>query len=131
MRRGSPGRGTRTGLGLGVGMSRPVWGPGPLRPKLRRSGKLPSMAPNQLSAQMIARSRSVAEARWSPGGGLVGWLDGFDGRFDLVIAPSDGSLPPRVVSAEAGLTPVGGYGGGAWSWAVIKPSWPRRPMVAC
>ncbi|HEY1740774.1 MAG TPA: prolyl oligopeptidase family serine peptidase [Acidimicrobiia bacterium] len=75
------------------------------------------MAPSAVTAAMIARSRTVAEPRWSPGGGLIGWIDGFDGRYDLVIARSDGTVPPFVVSADVGLTPVGGYGGGAWAWA--------------
>ena len=69
-----------------------------------------------VTAAMIARSRTVAEPRWSPGGGLIGWIDGFDGRYDLVIARSDGAAPPVVVSADVALTPVGGYGGGAWGW---------------
>ncbi|HEY1740377.1 MAG TPA: S9 family peptidase [Acidimicrobiia bacterium] len=75
------------------------------------------MAPNKVTAAMIARSRTVAEPRWSPGGGLIGWIDGFDGRYDLVIARSDGSVPPIVVTPDVPLTPVGGYGGGAWAWA--------------
>ncbi len=75
------------------------------------------MAPSTVTAAMIARSRTVAEPRWSPGGGLLAWIDGFDGRYDLVVARSDGTLPPAVVTSEVGLAPVGGYGGGAWSWA--------------
>jgi dipeptidyl aminopeptidase/acylaminoacyl peptidase len=69
-----------------------------------------------ITASMIARSHSVGEPRWSPSGKLVGWLDSWDSRTDLVIAPSDGSLPPSVVSADHAVTPIGAYGGGGWSW---------------
>ena len=75
------------------------------------------MPPRLLTAQMIARSRTLAEPRWSPSGRSLGWIDGFDGRYDLVVAPSDGTSPPSVVTADVALTPVGGYGGGAWTWA--------------
>ena len=75
------------------------------------------MALSLVTAPMIARSRNLAEPRWSPGGTRLGWIDGFDGRYDLVVARTDASQPPTVVTAAVGLAPVGGYGGGAWAWA--------------
>ena len=39
---------------------------------------------------MVARSRSVADPRWSPAGTRLAWVDSFDGRSDLVVAPADG-----------------------------------------
>src|SRR5690349_4582223 len=59
---------------------------------------------------MISRSRSLSEPRWSPSGGHLAWIDTFDGRSDLVVAPSDGSRPPSVVSADTGV-------GGGYCWA--------------
>ncbi len=69
-----------------------------------------------ISAEMIARSHSVGEPRWSPTGRLIGWLDSWDSRTDLMIAPSDGSSPPSVVSADFAVTSAGAYGGGGWCW---------------
>jgi dipeptidyl aminopeptidase/acylaminoacyl peptidase len=53
---------------------------------------------------MISRSRSVSDARWSPSGARVSWIDAYDGRSDLVVAPSDSSGPPLVVTAECGVS---------------------------
>lgn len=69
-----------------------------------------------IPAVMIARSHSIGETRWSPSGTRLGWLDSWDGRTDLVVAPADGSSPPAVVSATFPVSPAGGYGGGAWCW---------------
>ncbi len=68
----------------------------------------------QVSATMVARSHSVGEPRISPDGRQVGWVDAFDGRCDLVIAPSEGASPPSVVSADTPLSGLGAYGGGSW-----------------
>ncbi len=51
---------------------------------------------------MLGRSRSVSDPRWSPSGALIAWIDAFDGRADVVVAPSDSSGPPVVVTAECG-----------------------------
>ncbi|MBK5288235.1 MAG: S9 family peptidase [Acidimicrobiia bacterium] len=64
----------------------------------------------------MARTKVVAEPRWSPGGTWLGWLESIDGRSDLVVAPTDGSGPPVVVTAEHELGRVGAYRGGAWCW---------------
>lgn len=65
---------------------------------------------------MVARSHTVAEPRWSGSGRVLAWVDAFDGRADLVLAPADGSSPAVVASADAAVTPVGAYGGGALAW---------------
>lgn len=70
-----------------------------------------------ISAAMVARSRVVAEPRWSPDGTRLGWVESFAGRADVVVAPFDASAPPTVVTAETGCASVGSYGGGAWCWA--------------
>ncbi|MGH8985008.1 MAG: prolyl oligopeptidase family serine peptidase [Acidimicrobiia bacterium] len=70
-----------------------------------------------VSAAMVARSHTVAEPRWSGSGRMLAWVDAFDGRADVVLAPADGSLPAVVASADAAATPVGAYGGGALAWA--------------
>jgi hypothetical protein len=79
------------------------------------------MAPGAVTPAMIARSRTVAEPRWSPDGTWLAWIDAFGGRADLVVARADsisgGSGPPLVVTADEPLTPVGAYGGGAYAWA--------------
>lgn len=66
---------------------------------------------------MVARSRGLAEPRWSPGGSHLAWLDSFDARSDVVVAPADGSGPPAVATADVAVTGAGAYGGGAWCWA--------------
>ncbi|MGH9049389.1 MAG: alpha/beta fold hydrolase [Acidimicrobiia bacterium] len=70
-----------------------------------------------LSAAMVARSHTVAEPCWSGSGRMVAWVDAFDGRADLVVAPTDGSAPAAVASADAAVTPVGTAGSGAFAWA--------------
>ena len=47
--------------------------------------------------------------RWSPSGSRLAWVDGFDGRADLVVAPSDSNGPAIVVTAECGA-------GGGFAW---------------
>jgi dipeptidyl aminopeptidase/acylaminoacyl peptidase len=69
-----------------------------------------------ISAAMLARSHGVGEPRWSPGGQWLAWLDSWDGRTDVVVAPSGGDRPPRVVTADFAVTPAGAYGGGAYCW---------------
>jgi dipeptidyl aminopeptidase/acylaminoacyl peptidase len=51
----------------------------------------------------------VSSPRWSPSGGSLAWVDGFDGRSDLVVAASDPSGPPIIVTAECGV-------GGGFAW---------------
>ncbi|MDQ1476871.1 MAG: hypothetical protein QOE62_2100, partial [Actinomycetota bacterium] len=63
-----------------------------------------------ITAALIARTRGVADPRWSPSGNRLAWADSFDGRTDLVVVPTDGSAPPLVVTAEDGL-------GAGWCWA--------------
>jgi len=71
-------------------------------------------APPQVTAAMVARSRGVGEPRVAPDGRHAGWIESFDGRNDLVIAPLDGSAPPSVVTADVAVSPLGAYGGGTW-----------------
>jgi len=63
-----------------------------------------------ITAGHIARSHRVGDPRWSPSGNRLAWTDSFDGRNDLVVAASDGSAPPTVVTAECAL-------GAGWCWA--------------
>lgn len=69
-----------------------------------------------ISAAMLARSHGVGEPRFSPGGRWLSWLDSWDGRTDVVVAPVAGDRPPRVVTADFAVTPAGAYGGGAYCW---------------
>ena len=64
-----------------------------------------------IAPSMISRSRSVSDPRWSPGGGRLAWIDAFDGRSDVVVAPLDesGAGAPVVVTAECGV-------GGGYAW---------------
>ncbi|MEP6625347.1 MAG: alpha/beta fold hydrolase [Acidimicrobiia bacterium] len=71
---------------------------------------------SRLSSRAIARTRAVAEPRWSPDGRWLGWLESIDGRSDLLVLPADGSGPPVVVTAEHALGRVGAYRGGVWCW---------------
>jgi len=52
---------------------------------------------------MLSRSRSVTDPRWSPSGNRLAWVDGYDGRSDVVVAPADGGGPPIVVTADHGV----------------------------
>lgn len=74
------------------------------------------MAP-VISAAMVARSRRVAEPRWSRDGRFLAWVDSFAGRADIVVAAADQSSPPRVVTADAPAKSVAAYGGGVFDWA--------------
>ena len=66
---------------------------------------------------MVAQSRVVGEPRGSPDGRRLAWVEATAGRADVVVCPTDGSGPPTVVTADAAVRAVGGYGGGAFSWA--------------
>lgn len=66
---------------------------------------------------MVARSRQVAEPRWSREGRFLAWVEAFDGRADVVVAPADVSGPPRTVTADAPAKSVAAYGGGVFDWA--------------
>jgi dipeptidyl aminopeptidase/acylaminoacyl peptidase len=70
-----------------------------------------------IPAAAVARSRTLGEARWSPSGDRLAWLDAFGGRVDLVVAPADASTPAVTVTAEVPVTPLGAYGGGGYCWA--------------
>src|SRR6516165_6858115 len=59
---------------------------------------------------MVARSHSVTDPRWSPSGRSVAWLASFDGRTDVVVAPTALDEPVVVVTAETGA-------GGGYCWA--------------
>src|SRR5207248_6045355 len=63
-----------------------------------------------ISPSMLSRSHAVTSPRWSPSGSRLAWIDGFDGRADLVVSPADGAGPPVVVTGECGV-------GGGFCWA--------------
>jgi dipeptidyl aminopeptidase/acylaminoacyl peptidase len=68
-----------------------------------------------LPAALIARSGAVGEPRWAPDGRSLGWVEGFGGRADLVVA--HGVIEqPAVATAETGVAGIGAYGGGVWCW---------------
>jgi dipeptidyl aminopeptidase/acylaminoacyl peptidase len=70
-----------------------------------------------ISSAAVARSRTLGEARWSPGGTKLAWLDAFGGRVDLVVGPADGRGPAVTVTAAVPVTSLGAYGGGGYCWA--------------
>lgn len=74
------------------------------------------MAP-QISAAMVARTRRVAEPRWSRDARFLAWVDSFAGRADIVVAPADLSAPPQVVTADLPTKSVAAYGGGVFDWS--------------
>ena len=65
---------------------------------------------SRITAALVARSHGVADPRWSRSGNRLAWVDSFDGRADLVVAATDGSMPPTVVTAGCAV-------GGGWCWA--------------
>jgi len=66
---------------------------------------------------MVARSRGLAEPRWSPNGRRLAWLDSFDARSDVLVAPADGAGPPVVATGDVAVIGAGAYGGGSFAWA--------------
>jgi dipeptidyl aminopeptidase/acylaminoacyl peptidase len=62
-----------------------------------------------VTAAMVARSRGLAGPRFSPDGRLLAWIETIAGRSDIVVAPSDGSAPPVVVTADDAAAPFGGF----------------------
>jgi dipeptidyl aminopeptidase/acylaminoacyl peptidase len=69
-----------------------------------------------ISAAALARSRTLGEARWSPDGTRLAWLDAFGGRVDLVVGPADGRGPEVTLTADVPVTSLGAYGGGGYCW---------------
>jgi len=59
---------------------------------------------------MLTRSRSVSNARWSPSGERLAWVETFDGRSDIAVKAGDLAGPAVVVTAECGV-------GGGYAWA--------------
>src|SRR5262245_30266889 len=76
--------------------------------------------PLPVAAAVLARSRSVAEPRWSPNCALLAWVEAFGGRTDVLVAPADGSGPGVVVTSGTSLAPVGAYGGGVYCWGTSE-----------
>src|SRR4051794_41896670 len=81
----------------------------------------------RITAAMVARSHGVSDPRWAPGGARLGWVDSFDGRSDLVVAATEGSTPPAVVTADSAV-------GDGWCWAgpnevVVSAGGGRPPPV--
>lgn len=70
-----------------------------------------------MTAAMIARSRGLAEPRWAPSGLSLAWIDAFDGRTDIVVAPARGDSPPLVVTGDLAASGSGSYGGGVFAFA--------------
>ena len=69
----------------------------------------------RITAGMVARVRSLAEPRWSPDGKWLAYLESFDGRGDVILAPAAGGRPARL-TAEPGSQPTASYGGGILGW---------------
>jgi dipeptidyl aminopeptidase/acylaminoacyl peptidase len=64
---------------------------------------------------MVARTRALAEPHWSPDGRWLAYLESFDGRGDVMLAPADGG-PVRRLTADPGAQPTASYGGGILNW---------------
>lgn len=60
-----------------------------------------------MTAQMVARQRTLADTRWSPDGRRLAWVEAFGGRADLVVAPAGGTGPAVTVTADTGLVRTG------------------------
>ncbi len=69
-----------------------------------------------LPAALIARSGTVGEPRWAPGGRTLAWVEGLGPRADVVATRVEGAVPPAVVTAQTGVAGIGAYGGGVWCW---------------
>src|SRR5437764_11960556 len=69
----------------------------------------------RVTAGMVARVRALAEPHWSPDGAWLAYLESFDGRGDVMLAPSDGG-PIRRLTADPGAQPTASYRGGILGW---------------
>ncbi|HEV7862992.1 MAG TPA: S9 family peptidase [Acidimicrobiia bacterium] len=69
-----------------------------------------------VTAAMVARSRGLSGPRFSPDGRLLAWIETVAGRSDIVVAPTDASSPPVVVTADAAAAPFAGF-----TWAGDTP----------
>lgn len=69
----------------------------------------------RVTAGMVARVRALAEPHWSPDGAWLAYLESFDGRGDVMLAPADGG-PIRRLTADPGAQPTASYGGGILNW---------------
>ncbi|MGH9034877.1 MAG: TolB family protein, partial [Acidimicrobiia bacterium] len=61
----------------------------------------------RVTAQMVARQRTLGDPRWSPDGRWLAWVETLGGRADLVVAPADGSGPAVTLSADVGVARTG------------------------
>src|SRR4051812_42047171 len=66
-------------------------------------------AASTVTPAMVARSRGLSGPRFSPDGRLLAWTLTVAGRSDIVVAPTDASGPPVVVTADAAASPSGGF----------------------
>ena len=114
MRSGSPGRGR--GIGRS-GMKGPGWrAAAPWKASSRAvgsgTGAGPSISPSDARPVTL---RGPIRAGRRPGTRLA-WLDAFDGRTDLVVAPADGDGPPVVVTRRdaAWATAIAGHPTTSW-----------------
>jgi dipeptidyl aminopeptidase/acylaminoacyl peptidase len=62
-----------------------------------------------VTAAMVARSRGLSGTRFSPDGRRLAWVESSGGRADIVVVPVDGSTPPIAVTADAAISPFGGF----------------------
>ncbi len=69
----------------------------------------------RVTAGMVARVRALAEPRWSPDGRWLAYLESFDGRGDVMLAPTGGG-PAQRLTADPGAEPTASYGGGILGW---------------
>lgn len=95
----------------------PTAAPGAANPPLRLAcRRMGHPEPVAVTASMVARSRTVAEPRFAPGGRALGWLEAGDGRVDLRVAAAPGEAAVTV-TADVGVTGEAAHGGGGWCWA--------------
>jgi dipeptidyl aminopeptidase/acylaminoacyl peptidase len=77
----------------------------------------PTVPGEPLRVELVARTRSVADPRWAPDGSAIAWVEGADGRGDVVVASRGGGAAPVVVTAPTPVAGLATTGGGAWCWA--------------
>jgi dipeptidyl aminopeptidase/acylaminoacyl peptidase len=75
----------------------------------REQAAVASRPVRRITGAMLARSKTVADPRWSPAGTHLAWVEQHDGRSDLVVAPASGA-PAVVAGADHGV-------GGGFCWA--------------
>jgi hypothetical protein len=70
----------------------------------------PGRWPAKLSAAMISQIHVVGSPKFSPHGDRVAFVQGYDGRADIFVVPTEGGLPFQVTTDAPATWPSRNFG---------------------